>query len=320
MRRIAALLIAVAGLAAGCARAEPPVWTVTDRDSEMVIFGSVHVLPPGLDWRSAALDRAVKRADDIWFELPMTPGVADESARLALRAGLLPQGQALSKLLTPEDAQRLARVAMAYDVDPAMLEAFRPWMAEQALAGAAYRRAQASDAHGVEETLAAAARPETQRRAFETPAEQIGFFANVPLNEQIASPEPDGPGDGDRPRRVRPSRSGVDGRRPRRHRPAGDRAAEDVRAHALPPAGRREERPLGRHARRPPEGRGPHRGRGRPRSPGGPGRRAGPAAGAWLFREGALSPRSRTSGGADELRDPDRRDEGWGDARPAEPA
>ena len=44
-----------------------------DADSEMVIFGSVHVLPPGLDWRPKALDAALAKADDLWFELPIDP-------------------------------------------------------------------------------------------------------------------------------------------------------------------------------------------------------------------------------------------------------
>jgi hypothetical protein len=186
VRRLAAWAAALAALCAGCAEAKPPVWVVKDRDSELVLFGAMHVLPPGLDWRPKALDRAIRRADDVWFELPVDPHAADLASRVAQQEGLLPQGAALSKLLRPEEAQRLARVAMAYGVDPAALEAFQPWLAEQALAGALYRRAAASAALGVEETVAAATPRTAARRAFETPAEQIRFFSAVPLAEQIA--------------------------------------------------------------------------------------------------------------------------------------
>lgn len=184
--QVAALALAAA-LAGGCARAEPPVWVVSDRDSELVLFGSVHVLPPDVDWASPVLERTLKRADDLWFELPVDPAVAEESSRTALRLGLLPQGQSLSKLLKPEDAQRMARVAQAYDLDPAMLEAFQPWLAEMAMAGAAFRRARATDENGVEEAVSAAAPASAQRRAFESPAEQIGFFVGAPMAEQIAA-------------------------------------------------------------------------------------------------------------------------------------
>ncbi|WP_374470761.1 TraB/GumN family protein [Phenylobacterium sp.] len=188
MRRRGAWLVAsLALLAAGCARAEPPLWVVRDRDSELMLFGAVHLLPPGLDWRSRKLDRAVRRADDLWFELPQEPATAEQASRAALRAGLLPPDQRLSKLLAPQDAQRLARVALLYGVDPAMLEAFQPWLAEQALASAAYARAAATAENGVEAAISAAAPKRVARRAFETPAEQIGFFAATPLREQIAS-------------------------------------------------------------------------------------------------------------------------------------
>jgi uncharacterized protein YbaP (TraB family) len=186
-RALFATAAGLAAFAAGCARAEPPMWVVKDRNSELVLFGSVHVLPAGLAWRPAALDRALSGADDVWFELPTGPEAEQESARTALNHGLLPQGQRLSKLLRPADAERLARVAQAYGIDPAMLEAYRPWMAEMALAGAVFRRAAASEANGVEAVLSAATPPATPRRSFETPSEQIAFFAGAPLGDQIAA-------------------------------------------------------------------------------------------------------------------------------------
>ncbi len=38
----------------------------------VVLFGSIHLLPAGLDWRPPALDDALARADALWFELPIT--------------------------------------------------------------------------------------------------------------------------------------------------------------------------------------------------------------------------------------------------------
>ncbi|HET6971322.1 MAG TPA: TraB/GumN family protein [Phenylobacterium sp.] len=187
-RRLAAAGLALA-LAAGAApaRAEPPVWIVRDADSEMVLFGSVHVLPPGLVWRSPALEAALGRADDLWFELPMGPQAEQEVARLAGSLGALAPTQSLFKLLPPKDAQRLIKVADAYGVDKVALDRMQPWLAEVALAGAAYRQAGADVDHGVEDTVNAAAPLTTPRRALETPAEQLGLFASMPLKDQIAS-------------------------------------------------------------------------------------------------------------------------------------
>lgn len=182
----------LAGLAAAFAltapaAAEPPVWVVRDADSEMLLFGSVHVLPPGLDWRPDGLAEALARADDVWFELPPGPAAEQEVARLAAAHGVLPPDRSLFNLLPPADAERLMSVAAGLGVPPANLARLEPWLAEVALAGAAYQRAGANADSGVEKAVHRMAPPETPRLAFETPAEQIGFFDQTPLDEQVAS-------------------------------------------------------------------------------------------------------------------------------------
>jgi uncharacterized protein YbaP (TraB family) len=172
---------------AGSAAAEPPVWVVRSKTAEVVLFGSVHVLPPGLDWEPAALKRAIARADQIWFELPIDPATEADTARLAASLGVLPPDQSLFRLLPAEDSARLARVAQAYGASPVLLDRLKPWLAEIALAGAAYRKAGAETGLGVEQALSAEAPPSAQRHAFETPAEQLALFADAPMAEQLAS-------------------------------------------------------------------------------------------------------------------------------------
>lgn len=186
MMRVFAGLAAAFVLAAP-ASAQPPVWVVRDRDSEMVLFGSIHVLPPGLNWRPAVLDAGLKRADDLWFELPPGPAAEAEIARLAATTGILPVGQSLFTLLTPGDAEQLIRAADSLGLDKTTLDRLEPWLAEVALAGAAYRTAGADSEHGVEKSVETTAPATAQRRALETPAEQIRLFDQSPRAEQIAS-------------------------------------------------------------------------------------------------------------------------------------
>ena len=186
-----ALIGLAALMAASAAHARPPVWVVKDADSEVVLFGSVHILPPGLDWEPPALVRALAAADDLWFELPIDATTEAETARLAAQFGLLPPDQSLFKLLSAKDAEQLSRVGTSYDVSPALLDRLQPWLAEIALAGGAYRKAGADAASGVEKTISAAARPEAQRRAFETPAEHIDILSHPPPDNHIPSlPQP----------------------------------------------------------------------------------------------------------------------------------
>ncbi len=182
------LLGALAAVAfAGSAAAEPPVWVVKDKDSEIVLFGSVHVLPPNMNWVPPVLDRALKAADDIWFELPVDPQSDADAAALATQIGVLPPESSLFKLLNPADADLMTRVAATYGVSTALLDRLQPWLAEIALSGGTYRRNGADVSTGVEKTIAAMVSPKARRKAFETPAEQLALLSGGTLEEQIAS-------------------------------------------------------------------------------------------------------------------------------------
>lgn len=190
MRRLAralagaVLLVLALGPAA---RAEPPVWVVKGRNAQVVLFGSVHVLPPGLAWEPNALKRAIAKADEVWFELPVDPLTQAQTAQLASQLGVLGPDQSLFKLLPTEDSERMSRVAETYGVSPVLLDRLQPWLAEIALAGAAYHKAGADTGSGVEQAIAAQVPPKTARRAFETPEEQLSIFAATPMPEQVAS-------------------------------------------------------------------------------------------------------------------------------------
>jgi uncharacterized protein YbaP (TraB family) len=192
MRRIRQLALAALltlGLPLGVAlpaAAQPPVWIVKDKDSEIVLFGSVHVLPHGLDWRPPALIKALQNADDLWFELPIDPQSEAETSQLAMASGVLPPGQSLTTLLGPGDTERLAKLCAGYGVPLPMLDRLKPWLAEIALAAGAYRRVGADAASGVEQAISAMA-PAARRQAFESPTEQIALLSGGPIPEQLAS-------------------------------------------------------------------------------------------------------------------------------------
>ncbi|WP_312167316.1 TraB/GumN family protein [Phenylobacterium sp.] len=188
------LLGALAGLLlAGCAASEaearPPVWIVRDADSELVLFGSIHVLPPGLDWRPAELDAALARADDLWFELPIDPASEARVGQLAAQHGVLPEGRSLSAMLSPAGRRRLETATADLGVSMAVLDRLEPWFAEVVLAGAQFQKAGADAGSGVEKMISGSAPAAAQRRAFESPEEQIAIFDAAPLPEQIASLE-----------------------------------------------------------------------------------------------------------------------------------
>src|SRR5262245_45248443 len=47
-----------------------PMWVITDKDSTIYLTGTVHALPPELNWKSEKLLKAVEKADEMWLEVP----------------------------------------------------------------------------------------------------------------------------------------------------------------------------------------------------------------------------------------------------------
>jgi hypothetical protein len=187
MRALAAIAVALA--LAGPARADPPMWVVRDADSELVLFGSVHLLPPDLAWRTAALDAALKRADDLWLELPVDDAAQAKGARLAQQRMHLPKGQTLDGLLSKAGRARLRRLAPALGLNAGQMQRFAPWMAEVTLTVAMAERAGATRGGGVEQSIVRDVNLTARQRAFETVEQQVAMFADAPLREQAASLE-----------------------------------------------------------------------------------------------------------------------------------
>jgi uncharacterized protein YbaP (TraB family) len=183
-----AFTVLILGLsAAGPASASPPVWVVKSRTATLVLFGSVHLLPPGLRWEPPKLTRALARADEVWFEIPMGGASNLAAVQAALKVGLQPAGHTLSAQLSAHDLAHLKRAAQACGLPIAGLDRLMPWYADVTLSVASYRQAGAMLEEGVERQLAAQVPPSVPQRAFETPEQQIGYLASASTEDQLAS-------------------------------------------------------------------------------------------------------------------------------------
>jgi uncharacterized protein len=188
----------ISGLAAGLAAAlalalaptafaKPPIWVVRSGATTIVLFGSIHLLPPGLAWRPPELDAALANANEIWFELPITPATDDEAAAQSVARGALPKGHSLTAMMTPDQAKRMVAAGVALNCAPEALDRMQPWMADLTLSVADDARSGASGSDGVEGLIQASTPASVRRRAFETATQQIGFLAGAPVKDQLAS-------------------------------------------------------------------------------------------------------------------------------------
>lgn len=170
-------------LVSGAALAEPPMWRVSDADSEIYLFGSIHVLKPTTQWRTEALNTAIETADEIYFELPMTAEAQAASQALIPQYGLDPAAPLSSKLSAEQYAQ-FERVAAQFGLPAAQLEAFQPWLAGVTLSMLSLQAQGYNPMSGVELTLAGEI-DDSRERFVETYADQFGFFAGLSQDVQV---------------------------------------------------------------------------------------------------------------------------------------
>jgi uncharacterized protein YbaP (TraB family) len=124
-----------AALVSGAAQArsdrapEPALWQVTKGPSKVYLLGSIHMLPPGWDWRTKPIDAAINSSDRFFFETSMTAKAIGKFARFARRNGRLPKGNVLSGRLSPEGVKTLHKLLEATPLDPESVDSMRPWLA-----------------------------------------------------------------------------------------------------------------------------------------------------------------------------------------------
>ncbi len=161
------------------ATADPAMWKISDDDNTIWLFGSVHVLKPETEWRTDALDAAIAEAEAVYFEAPTDENAQGQFQQLIFQYGLNPEGTTLTSLLDEEQIALLNRVAAAYGVPVSTLEPLRPWLAGLMIPLTAIQASGYDPNSGVEMVLSGET-DDSLERFFETPEEQIRFFADLP--------------------------------------------------------------------------------------------------------------------------------------------
>ncbi len=169
------------------AKAQPPVWTVHGARGTLVLFGSVHLLPPDLRWQPAQLTSALAHADELWFELPIDEAADADVARLTLARGELTPGDSLFTHLDASQGEQLRQTNLALGLSSVAIARMRPWLAEMTLSLVVDMQAGARAEQGVERQLQALTPVTVRRRALETPAQQVGYLAGAAMVDQVAS-------------------------------------------------------------------------------------------------------------------------------------
>lgn len=162
----------------------PAMWVISDEDSTLYLFGTVHLLRPTTGWGTERVDAAFDSADKLVLEIS-NPDDQAALVPLVMQHGMSP-ATPLSSLLTAEEMAALDEAAKTIGLSGAQMDPFRPWFAALTLSVAPLQKAGYDPTSGVELILKAraeaAGKPVT---GFETIDEQIRILAGFPEEVQL---------------------------------------------------------------------------------------------------------------------------------------
>jgi uncharacterized protein YbaP (TraB family) len=155
------------------AHAAPALWKVSDGDSTIYLFGSVHMLKAEQEWRTPLIDKVVSKAEQVYFETDISPTGQAEAASLSIIHGFNTDGRLLSDIISTELMAQLREAAQTYSVPMASLLAMKPWMAATTISAMPMLEAGYAASYGVETVLSNG-----------LPADRIGMLETI--DEQMA--------------------------------------------------------------------------------------------------------------------------------------
>jgi uncharacterized protein YbaP (TraB family) len=167
------------------ATANPALWRITDADTTVYLFGTVHVLPPAVEWRTQKIDSALAESKAVYFETDLDPA-PNEILPVLQKLGMYPPSERLSDKLSQDDKAALENAVNDLGLPYFQLEAMKPWLAGVTIAEAMITRAGYDATSGVERKLAPSAIGAGKEiRKLETIEQQLLAFADVPEKAQL---------------------------------------------------------------------------------------------------------------------------------------
>lgn len=183
-----ALFASLGVFAASCgsAIAGPAIWTLSDDDTVVHLFGTIHLLPEDLEWRDPVLDAAFEASDTLCVETDIV-GNLGLVFQTTMQEGVFSGDERLSDHLTPKQEEDLRAIAEALGVLYHGLDVQKPWNAMFSLSEALAARSGLEPSHGVEMSLLPEAIAAGKTICeMETPVEHITSISRLPLDVQIA--------------------------------------------------------------------------------------------------------------------------------------
>jgi uncharacterized protein YbaP (TraB family) len=183
---LAALLVA-APATARTESAHPALWSVSDADTTIYLFGTIHLLPDNYQWQTPKLSQAVQGSQELVVETIVDTKdptkLMSVLAALGFAKGLPP----LAERIPAEKRPALEAALKKSGVPRPYFDQMKTWTAAFLLLADQFRDMGLKGDQGVEQvlrdTFTSEGKPIGQ---LETNAQQFGFFNALPEKAQVA--------------------------------------------------------------------------------------------------------------------------------------
>lgn len=166
--------------------ADPALWVVKDKDTTIYLFGTVHVLKPGLGWFDEAVKDAFDRSDELMLEMILPEDQADVAKRM-MPLAIDQTGKTIPQRLTPEQLAAYQAALTSVGLPANAFDAFEPWFPAITLSVLPLSKLGYDPEQGAEKLLTRFAKEAKKPIAgFETLEEQLGYFDTLPETLQVA--------------------------------------------------------------------------------------------------------------------------------------
>ena len=164
---------------------DPALWVIKDADTTIYLFGSVHILKPGLGWFDDGVKTAFDSSDQLVLELVEPP--AAEAQALFGKLAMDQQGKTLRSKMNDADRAVYDAAMGKLGIPAPAFDPIEPWAAGITMSLLAMQKSGFDPNSGVEKQLTAAAKVSNKPIAgLETMEFQLGVFDTLPEAEQIA--------------------------------------------------------------------------------------------------------------------------------------
>jgi uncharacterized protein YbaP (TraB family) len=191
IQRLFAPLTALVALVSASAEAKetvakPALWEVSDPDTTIYLFGTIHLLPENMHWRTAAFDQAIAGSQQLVVETIVDDKdptkLMSAMASLGFKAGLPP----LADRVPAAKRAALAAAIKKSGYPPQAFDRMKTWTAAFILLGTQFKDLGVKGTEGVETVLrkdfTGAGKPVGE---LETNLEQLSFFDKLPEDAQV---------------------------------------------------------------------------------------------------------------------------------------